>query len=82
MKAMDNIEAVAKACAENEKVGFILTPYNKWSLCTFPYYQVKYKTLNEFRTIFYMRRKGTLYYFLRVIDKISFGYYRLLYYGP
>lgn len=79
MKRLKSIEETAIACARGEEVCFVLTDENWRSMFTFCYYQLKYKTRNDFRCIVYQRPKGLLYYFLRLISIIFAWRYTLIY---
>jgi len=79
MKTLYDIEEVTKACANDEEVIFAINSKNRYSIFLFTFYQYKYKTNKEFKHISYQKSKDLLYYFLRLVSKISLGYYKLTY---
>ncbi|WP_321467760.1 hypothetical protein [Halarcobacter sp.] len=78
-KTLYDIKEVTKACSKGETVSFAITSKNKYSLFLFTYYQYKYNTNKEFKHISYQKPKDLLFYFLKLVSKISFGYYKLTY---
>ena len=72
-----NIENAAYLCAKGEDVTFAITKQNEWSLFLFCFYQLKYKTLKDFKKISFRKKKDPLYYFLKLFATISFGYYTI-----
>lgn len=74
-----DIEEVARACKSGEEMTFIITKENKLSLFAFCFYQFKYRTLKEFKTISYQKEKDLLYWFLKAVAIISFGKYKITY---
>jgi hypothetical protein len=79
MKYYYDIKEVTKACSRGEEPTFAINEKNKYSLFLFTFYQYKYKTNKEFKHISYQKEKDLLYYFLRLVSKISLGYYKLTY---
>lgn len=79
MQYTKDIEEAAKKCATGEKIVFVITNENKYTLLKFSYYQLKYKTLREFNHISYQKEKDLFYYFLLCCAKLSFGKYKLTY---
>jgi hypothetical protein len=77
MKKYYDIEELTKALVAGEEAIFALNARNKYSLCKFAYYQLKYKTTKEFREISYEKEKDLCYYFLLLCSKLSFGKYKL-----
>lgn len=74
-----NIEYCAYLCSKKENVAFVITRYNEMSLFLFCYYQLKYKTMRDFKTIIFKKQKDFLYYFLKFISLLSFNYYKIHY---
>ncbi len=74
-----NIEYCAYLCSKKEKVTFVITKDNEMSLFLFCYYQWKYKTTRDFKTIIFKKQKDILYYFLKFISILSFNYYKIHY---
>lgn len=75
----DDIEEIAKAGARGEETTFVITKKNKYTIALFCYYQVKHKTLKEFKHISYQKPKDLFYYFLKTVSKLSFGEYHISY---
>lgn len=74
-----NIEEAAIMSAKNEKVCFVLTKKNKYTLFTFCYYQMKHKTLKEFNCIVYAKNKDILYHVLKFVAFLNSKKYTLIY---
>ncbi len=64
--------------AHYPKSAFLLHPKNTLSLFGFWKYQLRYRTMDEFRIILYASPKNLLYRFLRLATWISCGTYRLI----
>ncbi len=79
MKYYYDIKEATKACAKGEELIFAINEKNRYSLFLFTFYQYKYKTNKEFKHISYQKPKDLLYYFLRLVSRISLGYYKLTY---
>lgn len=60
------------------KAAFLLHPKNTSALFTCWIYQLRYRTMDEFRIILYAAPKNFLYRFLSTVAKISFGAYSLI----
>lgn len=75
----ENIEEAVINSKEGKDVAFVITSENKYSLFKVCYYEVKYRTRSEFRTIIYKKKKDLLYYMLRIVHLITFGHYTLIY---
>lgn len=79
----DNIEEIVKACKRGEEATFIINKENKYTITFFCYYQLKYKTLKEYKNISYQKPRDLFYYFLKTVSKLSFGEYHISYdYAP
>lgn len=64
--------------AKYPKSAFLLHPKNTFTLFSYWKYQIRFKTLQEFRIILYASPKNFLYWFLSFVAAISFGTYRLI----
>lgn len=64
--------------AKYPKSAFLLHPKNTLSLFSYCKYQIRYRSLEEFRIILYASPKNILYRVLSCIAVISFGTYRLI----
>jgi hypothetical protein len=60
------------------KAAFLLHSNNIATLFTCWKYQLRYRTLNEFRIIIYAAPKKMLYRLLSFVSLVSFGTYRLI----
>lgn len=74
-----NIKEAAQACARGERVTFVINAQNKWSIFLFCMYQLRYKTLKDFKHISYQKPKDGFYWLLKTVDLLSFGTYKLTY---
>lgn len=68
----------AALIAHYSKAAFLLHPKNAMTLFDFWKYQLRYRTINEFRIILFAAPKNFLYLFLAGVAWISFGTYRLI----
>jgi hypothetical protein len=73
-----SIEEAAILSAQDQKVCFVLTKENKYTLFHFCYYQLKHRTLKEFNCIIYAKNKDILYYLLRFVVVINSKKYTLI----
>lgn len=64
--------------AKYPKSAFLLHPKNTLSLFSYWKYQIRYRSLEEFRIILYAAPKNLLYRLLSCVAAISFGTYRLI----
>jgi len=64
--------------ASYEKTAYLVNAQHPYSLFRYCLYQFRQRTLKEFRIILYAAPKNWLYYALKVVSLISFGYYRLI----
>ncbi len=63
------------------KAAFLLHPKNLFSLFGYWKYQMRHRTLKEFRIILYAAPKNLLYRILSLAASMSFGTYRLIPFG-
>jgi len=64
--------------ADYEKSAYLINDQHLYSLFQYSRYQFHHCTLKEFRIILYAAQKNWLYYCLKGVSIISFGYYRLI----
>lgn len=64
--------------AHYPKAAFLLHSKNITTLFECWKYQLRYRTMNEFRIILYAAPKNFLYRLLLMVSSISFGMYRLI----
>jgi hypothetical protein len=79
MHVTKDIKQAALLCSRGERVTFVITKENKWSLFSFCFYQYKFRTLKDFKHISYQKEKDGLYWFLKAVAVVSFGTYTLSY---
>lgn len=68
----------AALIAHYPKSAFLLHSKNALTLFDFWKYQLRYRTMNEFRIILFAAPKNILYRFLAAVAWMSFGTYRLI----
>lgn len=64
--------------AEYPKSAFLIYAKNAYSLFSYWRYQLRYRTLKEFRIILFADKKNFLYRLLNIVAWSSMGTYRLL----
>lgn len=79
MRITTDIEEATILANSGEEVTFRITDSNRYTLFKLCYYQLKHKTLREFKTIEYAKSKDWLYYMLLLASKLSFGHYKIRY---
>lgn len=77
MYTTTDIEVATILANEGKEVVFKITRYNRYDLFKLCYYQLKHRSIKEFRTIEYAKSKDWLYFALLLASKLSFGYYKI-----
>ncbi len=78
----EDIEEAVRLSAQGEEVCFAINEHNRSGIFTVCYYELKYRTRKEFRCIRYRKTKDLLYWWLKTVSLLSFGYLTLIYEGP